>query len=192
MRPTAFRRCSLPSRSATSAIERPAATRRSRLDLDDDLADVAALDRHVGNVGDAADRAAADRSRRSRAAPTESRPPVTTNEMMGKIEGVCRSTIVLVPAGSWEPTSAMPRPHVVEGLDHVGAGDEVDVDLGRPADRLRAHALHAQHDADRLLDRPGDGDLDVLDRQARRLHDHRRSAERPPRDRCRWACAASQ
>ena len=50
-------------------------------------------------------------------------------------------------------------------------GGEVDRQLGGPPDRLRADAHHAEHDADDLLDRPGDGDLDILDGQAGRLGD---------------------
>ena len=32
---------------------------------------------------------------------------MTTNEMIGKTEGVWRSVIVVVPGGNWAPTSAM-------------------------------------------------------------------------------------
>ena len=91
--------------------------------------------------------------------------------MIGKTEGVCRSVIVVVPGGQLCADLGHAGPDVVQRLDHVGVGGEVDRQLGGPADRLRPDADHAQHDADGLLDRPGDGDLDVLDRQAGRLGD---------------------
>ena len=97
----------MATRSATSDNGKPGGQQPLRIDFDDDLADVAALDGDVVNVVDAGDARAGDRSRRSRAGPTRSRPPVTTKEMIGKIDGVCRSMSVLVPAGNWALMSAI-------------------------------------------------------------------------------------
>ncbi len=92
--------------------------------------------------------------------------------MIGKTEGVCRSVIVRGARRQLRPDLGHAGADVVERLDHVGLGGEVDRQLGGPADRFRPDAHHPEHDADRLLDRPGDGHLDVLDRQAGRLGDH--------------------
>ena len=120
IRPTAFMRCSLPSRSATSTKREARRDHAFRLDLDDDLADVAALDRDVGNVEDVADAG----------------PQI--------VEGVVVQGRRIAPAGNGKGNDGEDRrrlplddparaggefrgllghlgPHVVEGLDHVGA-----------------------------------------------------------------------
>ena len=141
-----------------------------RVDLDDDLADVAALDRDVGNVEDVGDAG----------------PQI--------VIGVVAEGRRVAPAGDGEGDDGKDRwrlpfddraraggelradvghfrSDVIQGLDHVAAGDEIDADFGGPADRAGLHALHAQDHVDRFLDGPGDAHLDVLDGQSGRLHD---------------------
>ena len=145
IRPTAFRRCSLPSRSATSAIDKPGGHQPLGLDFDDDLADVAALDRDVGHVGDAAD----------------ARPQIVVGVVVqrrrvapaGDHERNDRKDRGRLPlddrAGARREAATRRRPSARarrSGPGPFGAGHEIDVDLGGPADRFRPHALHAQHD----------------------------------------------
>ena len=170
-RPTALSRCSLPSRSATSAIERLAATRACGLDLDQDLADVAPLDGDVGDVGDAADPGpqvvigVVVQRRRVAAAGDDERDDREDRRglPLGDRGGARRELGAdLGHAGA----------DVVQGLDHVGAGGEVDRSSSAAPrtdfDRTRTTPSTMLDD---LLDRPGDGHLDVLDRQAGRLGD---------------------
>ncbi len=140
------------------------------IDLDDDLADVAPLDGDVGDVRDAADprpqvvigvvvqlgwvASAGDDERDDR----EDRGRLPLGDRGGPLRELGAD---LGHAGA----------DVVERLDHVGPGGEVDRQLGGPAHRLGPDPDHAQDDADDLLDRPGDGHLHVLDRQAGGLGD---------------------
>ena len=64
------------------------------------------------------------------------------------------------------------RPHIVQRLDHIGAGGEIDFDFARAAHRFRLQAAHAGHDAHALLDRPSDDGFDIANSQRRRFDDH--------------------
>ena len=118
------------------------------LDLDEDLPDVAPLDGDVGDVRDAADpgpqvvigviverrrvAAAGDHERDDR----EDRRGLALGDGGGA-------------GGQLRADLGHAGPDVVQRLDHVGLGGEVDRKLGGAADRLRSDAHHAQHDADR-------------------------------------------
>ena len=140
------------------------------IDLHQDLANIPPLHRHVRDIGQ----------------PADPRPQVVKGIVMkrrrvaaaGDDERDDREDRGRLPLGDGGRTGRQlcpdlghPGPNVVERLDHVGSGSEVDRQLGRAADRFGAHADHAQNDAHCLLDRPGHGHLDVLDGQARRLND---------------------
>ena len=92
--------------------------------------------------------------------------------MIGKTEGVCRSVIVVVPGGSWAPTSAIrARTSFSAWIMSVPGAKSIDSSAAPRTDFDRTRTTPSTM-LDRLLDRPGDGDLDVLDRQAGRLGDH--------------------
>ena len=118
------------------------------LDLDEDLADVAPLDRDVGDVRDAADPGpqvvigVVVQRRRVAAAGDDERDDREDRRglPLGDRGGARREL---------RPDLGHAGADVVERLDHVGAGGEVDRQLGGPADRLRADPDHAQHDARR-------------------------------------------
>ena len=91
--------------------------------------------------------------------------------MIGKTEGVCRSVIVVVPGGSWAPTSAMrARMSLSAWIMSVPGAKSIDSSAAPRTDFDRTRTTPSTM-LDRLLDRPGHGHLDVLDGQARRLGD---------------------
>src|SRR5581483_3222186 len=57
------------------------------------------------------------------------------------------------------------RVHALERLKHVDAPREEEIDLGGAAARDRLDAFEALHAVERLLDRPRDGDLHLIDRR---------------------------
>ena len=78
---------------------------------------------------------------------------------------------MVVPGGSWAPTSAIrARTSFSAWIMSVPGAKSIDSSAAPRTDFERTR-IDAQDDAHRLLDRPGDGDLDVLDRQPRRLRD---------------------
>ena len=149
----------------------PGGHQRLGFDLDQDLADITPLHRDVRNVGNAADPrpqvviGVVVKGSRIAAAGDDERDDREDRRRLPLGDGRGRAGRQL------RPDLGHPGPDVVERLDHVGAGRKVDRQLGRASDRFGPDADHAQDDAHGLLDRPGDGDLDVLHGQPRRLDD---------------------
>ena len=142
-----------------------------RVDLDQDLADVAPLDGDVGDVGDAADPGpqvvvgvVVKRRRVSAAGDDERDDREDRRRLPLGDRWSC-------PAGSWAPTSAIrARMSLSAWIMSVPGAKSISSSRPPRTDFERTR-IDAQHDADRLLDRPRDGHLDVLDGQARRLRD---------------------
>ena len=142
-----------------------------RVDLDQDLADVAPLDGDVGDVRDAADPGpqvvvgVVVQRRRIAAAGDDERDdredrgglPLGDRGRAGRELGA---------------DLGHPGADVVERLDHVGArARSRSTSSAAPRTDFDRTRMTPRTMLDRLLDRPGDGDLDVLDRQAGRLGD---------------------
>ena len=151
--------------------------KRGRLDFDDNLADIAPLDRHVGDVGDFGDPRSEVVIRvvvqlRRIAAPRHDERNDRKDRRRLPLDN-CRR-----PRRKLRTDFRHAGPHVIERLHHVGAGGEIDRQLAGAADRFRPHADHAQHDADLLFDRSRDRDFDVFDAEAGSLGDDRNPRER--------------
>ena len=85
-------------------------------------------------------------------------PPSRLYERIGKSDGVSRSTSMSRFGGEVVADLIDPRLHLLQRERHVGRRRERDVRLAAAANRARLHPRHARHDADRLLDRPGDAE----------------------------------